>query len=116
MTEAQTTVEDFIYAYKDWLDAGAPQDQPFSRSDDLEQNLRMEMNKVMKGNPFVEECCMTLQQCFVSSGLDKHFPFNCPPSQTKQETGVLVWIDELINDRFHLNKEMVKWITNITSA
>jgi hypothetical protein len=108
MTEAQTTVEDFIYAYKDWLDAGAPQDQPFSRSDDLEQNLRMEMNKVMKGNPFVEECCTTLRNFYKSTGLnDPYFPFN---------SNSLEWMDEVINDKYHLNKRMITWITNITSA
>lgn len=106
MTEAQSIVEDFVFAYKEWLDNGAPEGQPFMRGDDLEQNMYHVAKDALGDVPVLMEAREAIRALYQQFGLDKFFPFN---------NDVLTWLDEVVNDKYHTNKEMLKWVSQITS-
>lgn len=111
----QDIVEDFIFSYKHWLDAKAPEGKPFSRGDDLEQNMTVDLNTALgKGHELIEPSKLLLRDLFRSHGLDPHFPFHQDP---KKSINIYIhdWLVDVLGDDFHTNKRMLTWIGKITS-
>ncbi|UVD31660.1 hypothetical protein Pondi_00019 [Escherichia phage Pondi] len=85
------TLKEFYQAYAAWLDAGAPEDQPFSRAYGLCDNL------------FTRGCYDILRELkghFKSEGYDPAYPFG----------GSEVFETEMDNEEMHLNPERIKWV------
>lgn len=111
----QNIVEDFIFSYKHWLDAKAPEGKPFSRSDDLEQNMVDVLNTALgKDHELIEPSKKLLKDLFRSHGLDPHFPFH---QDSKKSINVYIhdWLADVLGDTYHTNKRMLTWIGKITS-
>ena len=111
----QDIVEDFIFTYKHWLDSGAPDGKPFTRCDDLEQNMTDALNTTLgKDHDLIEPSKKLLKNLFRSHGLDPHFPFHQDP---KKSINVYIhdWLADVLGDTYHTNKRMLSWIGKITS-
>lgn len=85
------TLKEFYQAYAAWLDAGAPEDQPFSRAFGLCDNL------CDKG---FHDLWRELKGQLKSEGYDPAYPFG----------GSEVFENETDDLTFHLNPERIKWV------
>lgn len=88
------TLQQFYNAYAAWLDAGAPDDQPFTRHTGLCYNLY----KFGGNNDVRKE--MTRQ--FEEAGLDSHYPFNDGDVDDYE-----IRVDDLTQ---HLNLKRIQWV------
>lgn len=92
---------EFYKAYSDWVDAGAPESEPFSRRVGLCGSLCSYL--ASKGCKFHVRG-MTLQLMksqFIKAGLNRDYPFN------SQENSYYV---ECIDGLIYTNKNRIQWV------
>ena len=87
------TLKEFYQAYAAWLDAGAPEDQPFYR----DSGLCLNMDKFGCGRDAYIEMCSQ----FEAAGLNYKYPFN------DGEGDYLIHIGQ---DDHYINPERIKWV------
>ena len=89
----------FYKAYADWLDDGAPDDEPFSRNDGLCCNLK----KVFLFGcdlPTIFRLNCEMRNQFGNTKLNRQFPFG----------GERKYLRENLRGTMHLNPLRVKWV------
>lgn len=92
---------EFYEAYSDWIDAGAPESEPFSRRVGLCGSIFLYL--AMKGYP-IKDRKITLEMMraqFVKAGLDREYPFNNQENSYRMES---------INGLIHTNKNRIAWV------
>ena len=92
---------DFYKAYSDWIDAGAPESEPFSRRVGLCGSIFLYL--AMKGYP-IKDRKITLEMMraqFVKAGLDSEYPFNNQENSYRMES---------INGLIHTNANRIQWV------
>jgi hypothetical protein len=90
------TLKDFYQAYAAWIEAGAPNGSPFSRSAGLCYNLQL----------FTEDYSALLYEMssqFKSEGLDKHYPFNIGEEDYQYSSK---------KRNQYLNSRRIEWVMN----
>ena len=92
---------EFYEAYSDWIDAGAPEGDPFGRRVGLCASLCL----YLKGkccNPREREVALFLMKSqFTKAGLSRDYPFNNADNSYYLES---------IDGAIHTNKNRVAWI------
>ena len=93
MTKQSEKLTQFYQAYAQWLDDGAPQDAPFTRTCGLCYNLR----KSSKSLKLLKE----MWEQFTSAGLHEDWPFHNSFIEYDQEGNA---------DKCHLNPKRNAWV------
>lgn len=90
MSEA---LKEFYAAYAEWLDAGAPEYNPFVRKTGLCWNIF--------NMPFtydeLKEACSEMKRQFKAAGLDVSYPFDTPMGYS-------------MCNEMHLNEARISWV------
>jgi hypothetical protein len=94
-------LREFLSAYAAWVDAGAVQDKPFSRSVGLCSNFE-EWLVIERSFSWAhtEDEIDVLKALFESEGLDRWYPFG----------GENLYQVDLENDTQHLNDSRLAWV------
>lgn len=89
-------LKEFYRAYKAWLDAGAPDGKPFTRSCGLCTNL-FEFCLGLD----IDECDVSNEMCnqFATARLPESYPF-----------GIDNYHTDRLNETQHLNLARIKWV------
>lgn len=92
---------EFYKAYSDWIDAAAPESEPFSRRVGLCASLCLHLKG--KGcNPREREVALQLMKSqFIKAGLSSDYPFNNADNS---------YCLESINGTIHTNKNRIAWV------
>lgn len=92
---------EFYEAYSDWIDAGAPESEPFSRRVGLCASLCLYLKG--KGcNPREREVALFLMKSqFTKAGLSRNYPFNNADNS---------YYVEGIDGKIHANKNRIAWV------
>lgn len=88
------TLQQFYNDYAAWLDAGAPEGQPFVRS----QGLCINLWDWSEHNVNLD---IELSNQFKDAGLDEDYPFNVNGNDHHRETD---------SELMHLNPLRIKWV------
>lgn len=94
-------LSEFYKAYSDWIDAGAPESEPFSRRSGLCGSIFL--YAAMNGYPVSERSALLLvmRVQFIKAGLNRDYPFN------SQEKPYLV---ESARGLIHTNSDRIAWV------
>ena len=94
-------LSDFYKAYSDWIDAGAPEGEPFSRRVGLCASMCLHLK--WKGcNPREREVALFLMKSqFIKAGLSRDYPFNNAENS---------YYEEGINGTMHTNSDRIAWV------
>lgn len=92
---------EFYKAYSEWIDAGAPESEPFSRRVGLCGSACLHLKS--KGCNFHERevALLLMRKQFIKAGLNRDYPFN------NQDNSYYV---ESINGLIHTNKNRIAWV------
>lgn len=92
---------DFYKAYSDWIDAGAPESEPFSRRVGLCGSLCLYLTS--KGCRFPERdmALQLMKSQFIKAGLSRDYPFNNADNSYYLES---------IDGKIHANKNRAAWV------
>ena len=92
---------EFYKAYSDWIDAGAPESEPFSRRSGLCGSLCLHLTS--KGcNYLARDMALQLMRSqFINAGLSRNYPFN------NSENSYYV---ECIDGTIHTNNNRIQWV------
>ena len=92
---------EFYEAYSDWIDAGAPESEPFSRRVGICGSLCLYLTN--KGCRFPERdmALQSMKSQFIKAGLNRDYPFN------NAENSYYV---ECVNGTIHTNKNRIAWV------
>lgn len=92
---------DFYKAYSDWIDAGVPEGEPFSRRVGLCGSLCSYLTSKGCKFPVRDMALQLMKSQFIKDGLSLDYPFN------DAENSYYV---EGINGTIHTNKNRVAWV------
>lgn len=92
---------EFYEAYSDWIDAGAPESEPFSRRVGLCGSLCSHL--ASKGCRFPERdmALQLMKSQFIKAGLSRDYPFNNADNP---------YCLESIDAAIHTNKNRIAWV------
>ena len=92
---------EFYEAYSDWIDAGAPESEPFSRRVGLCGSLCLYLTGKGCICPVRDMALKLMKSQFIKAGLSRDYPFN------NAENSYYV---ECINATIHTNKNRIAWV------
>lgn len=93
-------VKQFCQAYVAWAKAGAPDGQPFFKSEPLCTNLRIALEKAGLSQDFRIACDQHLETVLPAGEWKDKLPFN---------KGIRDWIAEGYSEAHHLNQKRLDW-------
>lgn len=88
----------FLQAWLDWVESGAPDNEPFSRGMGLCGNIRY--SGFTAGLDHRDECHGELKQRLYLDSLDEYYPFNTNSSYDEDSE----------NCRHYLNQARIQWV------
>lgn len=92
---------DFYKAYSDWIDAGAPESEPFSRRVGLCGSLCLYLASKGCRSPVRYMTLQLMKSQFIKAGISRDYPFN------NAENSYYV---ESIEGTIHTNKNRIAWV------
>lgn len=92
---------DFYKAYSDWIDAGAPEGEPFSRRSGLCGSLCSYLTSKGCRFPVRDMALQLMKSQFIKAGLSRDYPFNNADNS---------YCLESINGEIHTNKNRLAWV------
>lgn len=92
---------EFYEAYSDWIDAGAPESEPFSRRVGLCGSLLLHLKSKGCRFPVRDMALQLMKSQFIKAGLSRDYPFNNADNS---------YCLESINGEIHTNKNRVAWV------
>lgn len=92
---------EFYKAYSDWIDAGAPEGEPFSRRSGLCGSLCLYLTSKGYRFPARDMTLQLMKSQFIKAGLSRDYPFN------HAENSYYV---ECIDGSIHINKNRIAWV------
>lgn len=92
---------EFYEAYSDWVDAGAPESEPFSRRVGLCGSLCSYLASKGCRFPVRDMALQLMKSQFIKAGLSRDYPFNNADNS---------YCLESINGAIHTNKNRVAWV------
>lgn len=92
---------EFYEAYSDWIDAGAPEGEPFSRRIGLCGSLCLYLTSKGCICPVRDMALQLMKSQFIKAGLSRDYPFNNADNSYYMES---------INGTIHTNKNRVAWV------
>lgn len=92
---------DFYEAYSEWIDAGAPESEPFSRRVGLCGSLCLYLTRKGCKFPARDMALQLMKSQFIKAGLSRDYPFN------NAENSYHV---ECVNGTIHTNKNRIAWV------
>lgn len=95
--EQSQELHNFYLAYKKWLDDGAPEGKPFSRTFGLCYSIIQYSRKDHLGSILTDE----ITKQFIDARLQNKYPF-----------GKMVYEQEHEYRTMHLNKKRIKWVND----
>ncbi len=94
-------LSEFYKAYSDWIDAGAPESEPFSRMVGLCGCVCLYLRSKDCNSHVRESVLLLMRKQFIKAGLDLDYPFN------NQDNSYYV---ESIDGLIHTNKSRIAWV------
>lgn len=94
-------LSDFYKTYSDWIDAGAPESEPFSRRIGLCGSLCLYLTSKGCGFPVRDMTLQLMKSQFIKAGLSRDYPFNNADNSYHLES---------INCKIHTNKNRIEWV------
>ena len=92
---------EFYEAYSDWIDAGAPEGEPFSRRVGLCGSLCLYLTSKCCEFPVRDMALQLMKSQFIKAGLNRDYTFN------NAEKSYYV---ECVNGTIHTNKNRITWV------
>lgn len=92
---------DFYKAYSDWIDAGAPESEPFSRRVGLCGSLCSYLASKGYRFPVRDMALQLMKSQFIKAGLSRDYPFNNADNS---------YYVEGIDGKIHTNKNRIAWV------
>lgn len=92
---------EFYEAYSDWIDAGAPESEPFSRRVGLCGSLCSHLASKGCRFPVRDMALQLMKSQFIKAGLSRDYPFNNADNS---------YCLESINGEIHTNKNRIAWV------
>jgi len=93
-------LREFLAAWLEWVESGAPESDVFERFVGLCSNLRWYMRNEGASGFDDESEVASLRDIFKSEGLDEDYPFGGPD----------VYYEEAYDDTSHLNEQRLAWV------
>lgn len=92
---------EFYEAYSDWIDAGAPESEPFSRRVGLCGSLCSYLASKGCRFPVRDMALQLMKSQFIKAGLSRDYPFNSADNS---------YCLESINGEIRTNKNRIQWV------
>lgn len=92
---------EFYEAYSDWIDADAPESEPFSRRVGLCGSLCSYLASKGYRSPARDMALQLMKSQFIKAGLSRDYPFNNADNSYRME---------VINGTIHTNKNRAAWV------
>lgn len=92
---------EFYKAYSDWIDAGAPESEPFSRRVGLCGSLCLYLTNKGCRSPERDMALQLMKSQFIKAELSRDYPFNNADNS---------YCLESMNGLIHTNKSRVAWV------
>lgn len=92
---------EFYEEYSDWIDAGAPESEPFSRRVGLCGSLCSYLASKGCRFPVRDMALQLMKSQFIKAGLIRDYPFNNADNS---------YYVECVNGTIHTNKNRIAWV------
>lgn len=108
-------LHNFYCAYKAWLDAGAPNNNPFSRSRGLCHAIKIFVLRQELQSAYSYLYSARAEMCsqFKAASLDPDYPFNTPDYIADD---VHNYYMEAAREEIHLNPARVAWVHTMSAG